>query len=90
MAMTNTARSKLLKHNKADLFMTQLGWQELLIVTKTTSKALSKYIFFLSRKSEITIAGVHVYGQCAKKVVPDSHPGLVDFTIGLVNFEEFE
>ena len=47
------------------------------------------YLFF-GRKSEITIAGVHVSGQRAKKVVSDSHPGLVDFTIGLVNFEEFE
>ena len=73
--------------------MTQLGWQELLIATKTTSKVLSKYFilfFFFRRKSEIAIAGVHVSGQRAKKVVSDSHPGLVDFTIGLVNFEEFE
>ena len=52
MAIRNTARSKLLKHNKADLFMTQLGGQELLIATKTTSKVLSKYIFFFKAENQ--------------------------------------
>ena len=60
MTTRNTARLKLPKH-KADLFMTQLGWQELLIATKTYLKGMVKvfYLDFFSRKSEIMIACVH-------------------------------